>query len=190
MEYNVAGYEQKYQDNRNAYGCIRRPSSENAVPYTPQFEKEYPHKDIVQTHPQGVIQRKEPVTDEWENKIDTRAVALQPCRSRAKDPATRLLQEVDGNIGSKKAEQKPCWIVAIERTGRPNMIQFQWLNGVLILFHQEWQEREINGTTDESSRHVGNEQTACLVPAILKTRAQHRLVEVACLEEKEGHEIV
>ena len=70
VEDNVAHDETKYQCQRHPDGQVAVPACQQAAPQASQFEKVKPHEHVVQTHPQGILQREEPVTDEWERKIE------------------------------------------------------------------------------------------------------------------------
>ena len=111
-------------------------------------------------------------------------------RRVGKEAMAPLLQEMYGDVSRKETEKEPRRIVAIERTDRPNMVQFYRLDGVMEAVDDKRLEREEYGSAYQTRRQVGNEQPLRLVGAVLSTVAQHTLVKIACFEEEERHEKV
>ncbi len=175
MPQHIAHAEQDNQPCAHPQGgspahVLHRPS-----PHPSQEEEEYADEHIVKVHPQRVAVQIEPIADGWEKEHHPMHIP-------------HLLHEMRHNIGGEKREQEPVGLVAERPTASPQQVPRQRLDGVVIAFEQEGQKCKIDNVAQQTAGDVGDEQPLRLVRHIHFRVARQRLVEVARLEEEEGHE--
>lgn len=72
VEHEIAGNEEQNQGYRQLDGPFLTPSHNNSTPRTPKLKEENSHEHIVQTKPQGVLQRKQPIRNKGECEVEQR----------------------------------------------------------------------------------------------------------------------
>ena len=190
MEPGIADNEHRNQEQRHIHHGLAVPTLEDAAPHAPEFEEEDAHEHVAEPEPQGILQREEPVSDKGEGEVEEGTVVLHGRGRPAEEPVASLLQKMDGDVGRKEADEEPRGIVAVETPALPDVGPLERFDGIMEAVDEERKEREVDNASYESRRQVGNQEPLGLVGAILAARAQDALVEVACLEEEERHEII
>ena len=161
---------QRHSDAHRVVQAIQQP-----FPHASEEEEENAKEHVVQTEPQRVAHRVEPIAHEWKRQHN-------PAQS------SHFLQEMHADIGNEEREKEPARDIAIERARVPDMLPANFLHHRILLVEDEPRKEEVNGVADSAPHEVGNHQALELVLAVFPRLSAHRLVEIACLEEEERHE--
>ena len=96
--------------------------------------------------------------------------------------------QVCHHVCHEEREKEPAGDVAVELARLPQVAPFHLLGKGIVGVEDEADKEEIDEIADGAPHHVGGQQPFRLVFQVFLRVARHRLVEVTCLEEKEGHE--
>ena len=146
------------------------------MPPVTEFKEEKSHRQIAQTHPNGIALFVEIVTEEGKGHPD---VPLVPDETPP---------QVNDQIDHEEGKEEPARRIAVELALLPQVTP---TNGAPRRGEQARpavKETKINGITDKSPHQIGYQQTFGLVLDECPRITRHRLVEVTGLEEEETQE--
>ena len=144
------------------------------VPPVAEFEAEDGHGHVAEAQPEGVALPPQPVTEGGEQ-------GPEPVHPREEPPP-----QVDDEVHHEEGEEEPDGRIAVELAHAPKVVPVDGAPRGGEEAGPPVEEGEEEGVPDESPGEVGNQEPARLVADEGTRVARHRLIEVACLEEKEA----
>ena len=146
-------------------------------PPTAQLEEEDTHEDVVEGKPERVSLGVEPVTEGGEGERKEAEQALKP----------ESVGEAEEDVSGKERKEEPAGRVAPEVADLVDVFPVKAVEAGVEAGH-EAEEGEEDGGADGSPGEVGDEEPFHAVGEVKAEVADDSFVEVACLEEEEGHE--